>query len=178
MPSLKRFGKRLGIGCLGLVVLLVCFLSFTGPGKDFVNLWRNGTIPALLTSQPKRTYTATNEANLKSLYTAIMLYHDSEGQFPDGAAWMEAIKNRIKAEDMEAKEADKKLVRPDLAGKPDQFGYALNDAAAKKYKDDVPKGTILLYESKQTARNAHGDPKTDRDGYAITVEGTLLQPGK
>jgi len=174
----KKLGKRLGIGCVTFLVLFTLFLTVTGPGRDILNLRRNGSIQALLSGSKKRTYTAGNEKNLTALHTAMMLYHESEGQFPDSSGWMEAVKNRIKAEDMETKEAEKKLVRPDLSDQPGQFGYAMNDAASQKYRDDIPKSTILLYESKQTGRNAHGDPKSDREGYAITVEGTLLKPGE
>jgi len=178
MPRVRKISMRLGIGCLSLLIVLVVFFGLTGPGRDIVNLWRNGSIQSLLEGSKKRTYNANNEQNLTALRTAMMLYHESEGQFPDSKGWMEAVKNRIKAEDMETKEAEKKLVRPDLQGKAGEYGYSMNDAASQKYKDDISKSTILLYESKQTARNAHGDAKTDRDGYAITVDGKLLKPGE
>jgi hypothetical protein len=171
----RKLAKGLGLGCLGVVVVALGLLLFTGAGKDFQNLWRNGTIPSLLFPAKKRTYSAGNESNLKAIYTALMLYHESEGQFPTAGGWMDAIEPRIRANDMEASEAKKKLARPDLGD--GQFGYAMNDAASAKYKDDVgPATTVLIYESKQTGRNAHGDPKTDRDGYAITVDGTILKP--
>lgn len=178
MPRLKKVGKRFGIGCLGLLVVFALFLGLTGPGRDILNLWKNGLIQSLLAGSKKRTYNANNEQNLAALRTAMMLYHESEGQFPDSKGWMEAVQNRIKAEDMETKEAQKKLIRPDLLGQPGEYGYSMNDAASQKYKDDIPKSTILLYESKQTVRNAHGDAKTDRDGYAITVDGKVLKPGE
>jgi hypothetical protein len=168
--------KRVGIGCLGLVVVLAALVAFTGPGKDVQNLWRNGAIQALLFPPAKRTYTATNESNLKALHTALMLYHESEGQFPAANGWMDAIGPRIATSDMAAGESEKKLVRPDLAGKANEFGYGLNAKAAGKYKDDVGDGkTLLIYESKQTARNAAGDPATDRDGMAITIDGTIVR---
>jgi len=151
-------------------------VAFTGPGQDLQNFWRNGAIGALLFPPPKRKYTAGNETNLKALQTALMLYHESEGQFPQAAGWMDAIEPRIRTFDMELSEAKKKLVRPDLAGKEGEFGYALNDAASGKYKDDVGGKAILVFESKATARNAHGDPAKDREGYAIAVDGTLLKP--
>lgn len=174
--SPRKWPKRIGIGCLGVVVLGVLALNFTGPGRDVMNLWKNGTIPALIVKPPKRTYSATNEKNLMAIHTALMLYHDSEEKFPEAAGWMDAIKNRIRADDMDAKEAAKKLVRPDLVNQSDAYGYAINEAAAGKYKDDVGASTVLVYESKQTGRNAHGKPETDRDGYAVTVEGKLLPP--
>lgn len=151
-------------------------LTVSGVGKDLVNLWKNGTLQAVLMPGPKRQYTASNEANLRAMHTALMLYHDSEGQFPAADGWMDAIKNRLKAYDLASGEAEKKLIRPDLAGKADAYGYAINTAAAGKYKDDVggPK-TPFIYESHQTTRNASGDPQKDRDGWAIAVDGTILK---
>ncbi len=177
MPK-SRVAKRLGLGCLGLIAVGVGALAVTGFGKDLINLWRNGTLQAALFPPPKRTYTATNEENLRALHTALLLYHDSEGQFPTGNGWMDAIQPRLQTSDMASGEGLKKLVRPDLMGQAEKFGYALNAAAAGKYRDDVgdPK-TPLIYESRQTTRNAAGDPKVDRDGMAIAVDGTILKPG-
>ena len=158
-------------------MVLSLLIALTGPGRDIQNLWRNGAIQALLFAPPKRTYDASNEANLKALHTALLLYHDSEGQFPAANGWMDAIEPRITTSDLAPGESAKKLVRPDLAGKAGQFGYALNANAAAKYKDDVGgPDAVLVYESKQTTRNASGDPATDRDGMAITIEGKLLSP--
>ena len=156
--------------------MIALALVMTGGWRDLVNFWKNGTIQAIVFPPPKRTYDASNEENLKALRTALMLFHDSEDKFPDAKGWMDAIEPRITASDMAPGESQKKLIRPDLSGKTGSFGYALNLKAAGKYKDDVgdPKA-ILVYESKQTARNAAGDPATDRDGMAITVDGTLLR---
>lgn len=162
------------MGCLGIVVVGGLILAVTPQGHLLVNLFKNGAIQAAVMPAGKRTYTATNESNLKAIYTALKLYHDSEGQFPKGDGWMDAIQNRIRADDMSKEEAAKKLIRPDLVGQANQFGYALNDAAAGKYKDDVPKDTILVYESKETGRNAHGNPTKEREGAAITVSGQVL----
>ncbi|AIE83380.1 hypothetical protein [Fimbriimonas ginsengisoli] len=170
-----KLGKRLGVGCLGLLLVVGALLAFTGPGHDIQNMWRNGAIGAILFPEKQRTYTATNEQNLRAIHTALMLYHDSEGQFPQASGWMDAIEPRIRTSDMDASEAKKKLIRPDLAGKPGEFGYEMNDAASGKYKDDAGAKTPLIFESKPTSRNAHGDPVKDRDGYAITVDGTLLK---
>jgi len=84
----------------------------------------------LLEHHDERTYNATNEGNLKALYTALMLYHDSEGQFPQAAGWMDAIKTRIQANDMKPEEAAKKLVNPLAATGAGTYGYAMNDAAS------------------------------------------------
>lgn len=169
-----KLKKRLGMGCLGIVVIGGVVLAFTPQGHLVLNLFKNGAIQAAVMPAAKRTYTATNEANLKAIYTALKLYHDSEGQFPKGDGWMDAIQNRIRADDMSKEEAAKKLIRPDLMGQTGQYGYELNDAAAGKYKDDLPKDTILVFESKQTGRNAHGNPQKEREGAAITVNGQVL----
>lgn len=170
-----QFLKRLGVGCLTLVVVVAGGLVVTGYDRLLIGLWKNGTIQAYLFPDKKRTYSATNEANLKAIYTAMMLYHDSEEKFPEGNGWMDAIQNRLMVNDMTPDEAKKKLVRPDLAGQAGQFGYAINAKAAGKYKDDAgPKSTVLVFESREKGRNAVGDPEKDRDGMAITIDGKLL----
>lgn len=125
----------------------------------------------------KHAYSATSEQNLKALYQGMLLYHESEGQFPEASGWMDAIRPRLLSNDLAKGEADKKLIRPDLAGSPDTYGYAMNDLASAKYKDDIkdPAKTPLLYETKQTSRNAKGDGKEDRIGMAIAVDGTILR---
>jgi hypothetical protein len=170
--------RRVGVGCLGLVLVSGIVFAFTGPGQAFIDLWQNGAIQAIVTKPPQRKYSASSEEHLRALHTALMLYHESEGQFPEGSGWMEAIANRLEANDLKKDEAAKKLIRPDLAGSPGSFGYALNQEASARYQDDVPSGTaaILVYESLSTRRNAAGDPTTDRDGMAITIEGKILQP--
>lgn len=173
MAGSKRF-RSTKIGCAAFLVLLVGAVGVSGIGKDIANLWKNGALPALLFPGPKRQYNATNEANLKAIQTALLLYHESEGQFPQADGWMDAIQNRLKAYDLAPGEAEKKLMRPDFMGQPNQFGYALNRAVAGKYKDDVggPE-TPLVYESKQRQRNASGEPKTDGDGIGITIDGRI-----
>ena len=168
--------KRAGVGCLGILVVLAILIGLTPPGRDIQNLWRNGAIQALLFPPEKVKYTAGHEENLKAMQIAILLYHDSEGQFPAATGWMDAIEPRIATSDLAKGEAEKKLIRPDLTGKPNEFGYALNAKAAGKYKDDVGDGkTILLYESKQTARNASGDPAADRSGMGIAIDGSIVK---
>lgn len=125
----------------------------------------------------KREYDATSEGNLRAIYNALLLYHQSEDMFPDASGWMEAAELRLNTADLKEGEAAKKLVRPDLAGQPGAFGYAFNKALSQMYKDDVkdPK-TPLVFESKETSRNASGDPATMRQGLAISVDGTILKP--
>lgn len=175
-PARKRRAGRIILTVVGVLVLLtIGFLFATPQGKDFRNLWSNGAIQALLFPSGNRKYSASGQQNLVSIRTALMLYEDSEGRFPMGSGWMDAIENRITASDMTGAESHKKLVRPDLAGKPGEFGYAINDQAAGKYRGDAGAKTILVYESKRTGRNAHGNPAGDRDGMAIAVDGTIVK---
>ncbi len=169
------WGKKIGIGALAVLGAGVVALYTTSFGKGLRDIAGTGAVQSVLAKPPRRTYDASNsDANLKALSTAIKLYHDSEGAYPKADAWMDDIEPRLILNDLPKKEADKKLVRPDVAeGK---YGYAINDAAAGKYRDDLKKGTILLFESAATGRNAHGDPKKDGKpgGRALTIEGDLV----
>jgi hypothetical protein len=181
MSGLAR--KKVLWGCLiAFVVVFGGATIFYGPViKDLMS---NGFLQSALSGKKMREYSGTSMENLKALHTAMMLYHDSEGQFPDSSGWMDAIADRIKAGDMTQEEANKKLHDPTLGEKPGIFGYAMNDAASKKYKDDVkdPAKTPLLYTGKGTGRNAHGDPAKDaanppRPGgnLGVSVEGNALK---
>lgn len=169
--------KRRVVAFLGLGILAVAggALFLTPGGRDLRNLWGNGTIQAALSEPEQRKYNADNESNLKALFTAINLYHDSEGQFPQSAGWMDAIKDRLRASDMKPGEEEKKLHDP-VVTDPNGFGYAMNDSASGKFNSDLKdKKTPLIYESTLTVRNAHGDPKNDgrKGGKAVTVDGTI-----
>jgi hypothetical protein len=169
--------RNVGIGCLGVVLLLAVLLVATPAGRSIQAFWRNGAIQALVFEPPKEKYRATHESNLKALQTALMLYHDSEEKFPEAEGWMDAVEPRLQSNDLESGEGKKKLMRPDLNGKADAFGYAINAAAAGKYKDDIEgdEDPILVYESKRTERDAVGDPAQDRDGLAITLAGKIVE---
>ena len=169
-PRKRRKGCWIATAIVGL--LLICAGVFYGPTlRDF---WK--VYGPVLGPVERHAYRAGSEENLKAIYQGLMLYHESEGQFPNANNWMDAIKNRIKTNDLIRGEAEKKLVRPDLLGQADQFGYAMNDSVAGKYKDDIsdPDHTPLIFESKSKVRNAHGDPKSERTGLAISVSGKVL----
>lgn len=183
MASGRRVLKRLSIGCGALLVLALLVLFATPIGKAARDLYSHGFADAYLSPDQERKYNASTEANLKAIYTALMQYHESEGAFPPAGTWMDALKNYGAASDLAKGEADKKFVSPSLEGKPGTYGYALNDAAAGKYKGDIkdPK-TPLIFDSSDTARNAHGDPsklapnpKRPGGNRAITVDGTILK---
>lgn len=146
-------------------------------------MWSHGFIDQYLSPEAARKYNASNEQNLKSLYKAMLQYHESEGQFPQARGWMDGIRSFGAASDLAKGEADKKFVNPEFAGKPGKFGYAMNDAASGKYKGDLKDPKMpLLFESSDTSRNAHGDPKLlmpkpPRAGgnLGIAVDGTILK---
>lgn len=131
-----------------------------------------------------RAYQGTSIENLKAIHTALMLYHDSEGQFPSARGWMDAVKPRLKTNDLKPEEALKKLRNPTIQPPgEDVYGYAMNVAVSQKYKDDLkdPDSTILVFDSKDTRWNAFGDPMKDaadppRPGgnQAVTVGGKVV----
>lgn len=138
-------------------------------GPDFMVAARNG----LLSKQEKQDYVADQKGNLKAMYNALLLYQESEGQLPHASGWMEAIESRLNTADLKDGQATKKLHRPGRSG--NDFGYAMNNAFSAKYLADVKdQKAPLIYESKQTQRNANGDGSKDRDGMAISGSGELL----
>lgn len=172
-PTRKsRKGCWIALSVVALAIVGVG--TFYGPAvADFLKVYGIES----LTKPERHKYRASSEGNLKAIYQSLILHHDSEGQFPDAKVWMDSIENRLKTNDLAKGEEKKKLIRPDLLGKPNKYGYAINEQVAGKYIDDVPNPsqTPLIYESKQEMRNAFGDPATDRDGIAIAVDGTILQ---
>lgn len=132
-----------------------------------------------------RSYEGASIDNLRAMHMAMMQYHDSEEMFPDSSAWMDAIENRIQVFDMEKAESMKKLIAPLYRDQPGKYGYAMNDLCSRKYKDDLPdpSKTVLIFESSDTSRNAHGDPANlmaapagGSKALAISVEGQLIGP--
>ena len=162
-------------GILGVVVLGVGI--WIGPTvMDFVGA-------GFFEKVEKRKYSASTMSNLKAIYTAMSLYHESEERFPAANGWMDAIEGRLQAGDMDKSESAKKLISPEFASQPGKFGYAMNEAASEKYKDDVaePSKTPLVFDSSDSGRNAHGEPEKlypnpPRDGqnHGVSIDGTAL----
>lgn len=176
---MKKKGCK--ITCAVMALVLVAVAIWVGP--VLLDFYNSGILGSQLSGKKMREYQGTSMDNLKALHTALMLYHDSEGQFPEASGWMDAITDRIKAGDMTQEEADKKFVNP-LLGKKGEYGYAMNDACSKKYKDDIkdPSKTPLLFDSSDTRWNAHGSPesllpKPPRPGgnLGVSVDGNILQ---
>lgn len=159
------------IGC-GLFLLAGLGYATWRFGPDIANLYRAG----FFSPQEKRAYDGDTVDNLRAIHTALMLYHDSEGQFPAAPGWMAAIEPRLRTADLEPAEAAKKLRRPGAAS---GYGYALNRAAAARFKDDVPgrESAVLVYESRRADRDHAGDPREDGfpGGKAVTVAGAIVR---
>ena len=164
------------------MALLVLWLFVTPAGNAIRDILGSDVVRDVLTPTEMRTYNATTEGNLRSIHTALMIYHDSEGQFPDASGWMDAIVNRMQVDDMGADEAAKKLKAPSLVSAEGQYGYAMNEAASGQYSGDLSPKLPLVFDSSDTKRNAKGspdallpDPPRDGQNFGIAVDGTLLK---
>ena len=159
-----------------VAIVLVAVVYFLTPiVKLAIGLNKRGFFDA-----PKAaTYVSSTRANLLALYTAMMFVHESDGQFPDDSKWMDAIQHNLKSDTLKTDDAAAKLHDPSLGASPDVYGFAMNDACSGKYKGDLPTGTILIFTSQATGRNAHGNPKTDsakppRASLGVTIEGKIV----
>lgn len=164
-------GKKIGLGVGAVVLAGLAYAGFRF-GPDLITAQRNGFFERV----EKVEYTGTTKDNLKAIHTALMLYHESEGAFPPAEGWMDAIMTRLNTADLKPGEAEKKLRDPSLAE--GEYGFALNRAAAGKYKDDIPGGAtaVLIFASTAKGRSASGDPTKDARGpLAIRVDGTLSE---
>jgi len=172
--------KRVLLFVVGVFAGVLGYLGIRfGPALiDFVNAGWIGGVKEV----EQREYHGSSLENLKAIHTALMLYHDSEGAFPPAATWMDVTKLRLKTRDLSEEESMKKLKNP-LLSNPKEWGYAINDAAAGKYKDDIaePDKTPLVFDSSDTGWNAHGDPeklapKPPRPGgnLGVTISGQAL----
>ncbi|MBX3119771.1 MAG: hypothetical protein KF784_11945 [Fimbriimonadaceae bacterium] len=173
-------GKKWGIALVALVAIGVLVDQFT-PAREAFILWRAGSFD----KADKVKYRGDLEDSLKKLRAALMLYHDSEGQFPDAAGWMDAIRNRVRTGNMADSEAMKKFMDPSAqTGAEGVYGIAMNDAFSGQYIDDVKDldKTPLLFVSSDTKWNAHGTPEKllpkparEAGNWAIMVDGKILE---
>lgn len=158
-------------------VLIGVVLVLVGAG-----IWAFPTLRDLSTLLPQREkkigWTPGTEVNLKALYTAMMLQHDSDGQFPQGGQWMDLLVKRVRNETLQTGAENEKFIDPVAGGKAGQFGFAMNDAAVGKYKDDIKdKNMPLIFESTDTKWDAHGDPAKigRKNGIGISVDGKVVR---
>ncbi|MBS1708827.1 MAG: hypothetical protein JSS65_08925 [Armatimonadetes bacterium] len=158
------------VGGVLVVGAVAWYVLGLGPLVNFIVRTYGGSIE-------QRTYKGDSAANLKSIHTALMLYYDSEGQFPSADGWMDATLDRLKTADMADTETKKKLQGP--SGGTNGYGYSYNDAVAQKVKSEVrdPSRTVLVYESQDNKWNAHGSPaeetKKSPNAKAVTVAGQV-----
>lgn len=164
-----------------IAVILVIFVYFAGRvGQAAWVFYKHGIFDA---PTGDRIYHGDRIARLQALRTALMAYQTSEGQFPDASGWMDAITNRIQSDDMATQQSDRKLRDPavsDRAG----YGFGFNSALSNKYIGDIKNQdtTVLIYTSKDTAKNAQGDPNKSLpepprggENLGITVSGKVIK---
>ncbi len=162
------------------VSLLALFLAggfMVGPA--LWDIWRAGFFYKV----SQRDYQGDSRSNLEAMYRALKLYHDSEEKFPGAEGWMEEVERRLRVYDMKPEETAKKMIRPDLWEASGRHGYALNEACAGKYIDDIEdaSSTLLVFESQLESRDAAGDP--DKVGLApsggkvlgVTATGEIIE---
>jgi hypothetical protein len=167
--------KKIVRGSLLVGAVVIIGGSFTPQGKAIRLL-----ASTLLQKDVSGTeaYQGDIKDRLKAMQTAADLYHSSEDSYPKADKWMDDLLIRLQTQNLKKGEAEKKLKRPDLETNPDQYGFAINTAVAGKYKGDIkdPKA-ILIFESKDTKKNASGDPKADGKpgGEGITISGEIVK---
>ncbi|MBV6459668.1 MAG: hypothetical protein HONBIEJF_02819 [Fimbriimonadaceae bacterium] len=170
--------KKVVLFVVGIFVGVLAYLAYRF-GPALLDLANAGWT---LSDIEQREYQGTSKQNLEAIHVALMLYHDSEGAFPPAATWMDVTKLRLKTRDLSDEESLKKLKNPVLKNE-SEWGYAINEAVAGKYKDDIkdPEKTLLVFDSAATAWNAHGDPtklspKPARPGgnLGVTVSGKVI----
>jgi hypothetical protein len=149
--------KWVRIGC-GLV-LFVFFGLVIWVGPVVRDLIKNGFLDRV----DREEYTADRVGNLKALRTALMLYHESEGIFPEANGWVEAIKPRIASNGMSEAEALRKFDNPVTTTK-GQIEYALNPAVAGKFEGDLSSKAIPLVSESSGSAN---------DRWSISVSGEI-----
>ena len=169
MSTKKRWQLGIYSVVAGMLVALIYFIAL-----PFYHLLHGSGV---LEPEVMRKYQGSNEDNLKALYTAMMKYHESEGQLPDAGRWMDLLKPRVRTNDMAQSEAEKKFIFPAYIGRPGKYGYAMNPAASGKFKGDLPPKTPLIFNSNDTKWNAQGDPKKlePKGGEAIAIDGTVIR---
>jgi hypothetical protein len=164
--------KRTLLTILGVIAVLVVGIG----------IWAWPTIRNLATLLPsneaKQGWTPDTAKNLKALHTGMMLQHESDGQFPRSDKWMDEIIIRVRMETLKKGAEKEKFVDPAAGGRPGAYGFAMNDLASEKYKDDLPgKNTPIIFQSTDTSWNAHGDPARigRKGGIGIAVDGSQVR---
>ncbi len=167
--------KKVVLGTLAVLGVVVVGGAFTPQGKAIRTLVSTFTQKDISGTE---AYQGDIKDRLKAMHTAADLFHASEDSYPKADKWMDDLLIRLQTQNLKKGEAERKLKRPDVEATPDQYGFAINTAVAGKYKGDLkdPK-TIIFFESKDTKKNAAGDPKLDGKpgGAGITVSGEIVK---
>lgn len=169
MTENRTRSQRMMFGCVGVSIGIILALAFFVP--RLVTTYKGAKKLGLFEEQQMREYAGTSKENLKAIYTAMSLYHDSEGGYPPSDVWMDRIEIYLKTADLSSEEAEKKLKNPLVtAENPQGFGYAMNDQYSNGFKladgassDDPsaiadPDRAILIFDSSDLTKNAHGNP--------------------
>lgn len=163
----------------GILVVLIVVSWVTGLGEAIVGAFKlvsSGKID--IKKAPKRTYTADRNENLQSLQTALMLYLDNEGQFPQASGWMAAIQKDLRPSDMQEGEELKKLKNPAVEGglTEDEFGYRFNIELSGKGREAIknPKTIIVEESPDDLTYNANGKIQSKPGTRGINAEGEIV----
>jgi hypothetical protein len=166
--------KRKGCiwGCFGaFAVLIILTIVFWNTVSVVVRI-----VEPMVTPMQTRTVSGDSSDRLMAIQTALELYHQSEGHYPDVDGWMEEVERRIRSADLPDEEAKLLLIRP---GVENGYGFALNEAFAGQYFEDVPnhETTVLVFESSSTNRDAAGAPETAGlpGGIGVTSSGSVKE---
>ena len=153
-----------------LIVAVVWITPFGNAVRDIIG-------SGILKEAKLEKFSGTTDGQLRLMYEAAQTHHQSEEVFPEGKTWMDDVLLRMKTQNLLPGEAEKKIVRQDLIGQPNQFGFAMNSAAAGRYKGDLKDpNLILFYTSKSSSKNLYADPTMEglSGGRGITISGQLL----
>lgn len=158
------------------IVLAVIGVSLAGLCWWLSPLIRAVMKVGLPTGTEQRVYEATSIENLQAIRTALLLYHDNEGQFPAADGWMDGIRPMLKTHDLSFEEAAKKLMNPAISDlKPGEFGYSMSTEVSAAFRGDLKETSILVFESPgDRKRNASGAPKTSKGNHGITLDGNVV----
>jgi hypothetical protein len=172
MKTQAGAGKRTLLTIVGIILVLLILGG----------IWAWPTLRNLATLLPtnekKQGWTPDTLKNLNALYTGMMLQHESDGQFPKSDQWMDKIIIRVRTETLKKGAEKEKFVDPAAGGQAGAYGFAMNDAASEKYKEDLKdKNMPLIFQSTDTSWNAHGDPaKIGRNGgIGIAIDGSEVK---
>jgi hypothetical protein len=172
--------RRKQLGAMRPVTKIV--LAVIGVGLAYGVWWIYPTARDLLSLVPKKSekqgWTPDTEKNLQALFTALKLQHESDGQFPKGSEWMDKVTPRLKTETLKKGAEKEKFVDPAAGGKPGEFGFAMNDAVAEKYVDDLKdKKMVVVFQSTDANWNAHGDPDKigRKGGIGMALDGSIVR---